>query len=304
MTDVNDAIYSDDPVPLRIEQLWIYPVKSCAGIRLQQAELQDSGLAWDRAWMVIDEDGEFVSQRELPRMALVRPAFHLGQLELSAPGMLSLHLGLEAAGETRRVRVWDDEVVAFDMGDAAAQWFSDFLLPETSGAAPRLRVVRFDPAQRRLSSARWTGGIEATNQFSDGFPVLVLSSASLAELNERLAALDQPVVGIERFRPNLVLGGLEAHDEDRLAELVFALGAGAEVRLQPVKPCARCSIPDIDPATAQSGSAVRDTLQTYRQDRRLLGALTFGMNAIVRAGAGRVLSEGLAGAGRWDAWDE
>lgn len=289
----------NDRLPLQIEQLWIYPIKSCAGIRLEQAELQWAGLEWDRAWMVVDARGEFVSQRELPRMALVRPAFRLGQLELTAPGMLPLHLGLESDDASHRleVEVWDDRIPAWDMGDAAALWFSEFLQAD-------LRLVRFDPAVRRLSSSRWTCGIEAPNRFSDGFPLLACSSASLAELNERLQVAGQEPVGIERFRPNLVLGGLESHDEDRLAELVFPGEDGGEIRLVPVKPCARCAIPNIDPATAKSDPAVGDLLQTYRQDRRLMGAVTFGMNVIVRAGAGRLLHAGQAGWGAWDAWDD
>ncbi len=290
--------FSSDTLPLQIEQLWIYPVKSCAGIRLPQAGLEQAGLAWDRAWMVVDAEGVFVSQRDLPRMALIQPALRNGQLELNAPGMLPLHLGLEIDPGLQRVtvEVWDDRVLAWDMGDAAAQWFSEFL-------QAGLRLVRFDPAWRRLSSARWTQGIEATNRFSDGFPVLVLSSASLAELNDRLQAAGHDPVGIERFRANLVLGGIEAHDEDRLAELVFPQPGGA-VRLALVKPCARCPIPDIDPASGRSGSQVRETLQAYHQDQRLLGAITFGMNAIVREGAGSLLAEGQAGRGRWDAWGD
>ena len=289
----------DDMLPLQIEQLWIYPINSCAGIRLEQAELQSAGLEWDRAWMLVDAQGEFVSQRELPRMVLIQPAFRFGQLELSAPGMLPLLLELELDPASQRlpVQVWDDRVQAWDMGDAAAQWCSEFL-------QAGLRLVRFDPAVRRLSSERWTRGVEAPNRFSDGFPLLLLSSASLADFNQRLQALGQDPVGIERFRPNLVLGGLDAHDEDRLAELVFPLQAGGEVRLQPVKPCARCAIPNIDPVTAKSDPAVGDTLQTYRQDRRLLGAVTFGMNVIVREGAGSLLRQGQAGWGRWDAWDD
>ena len=296
---MNQLFASDEMLPLQIEQLWIYPVKSCAGIRLQQAQLEPAGLGLDRTWMVVDADGVFVSQRELPRMALIQPALQASQLELYAPGMLPLHLGLEIDPELQRVsvEVWDDRVLAWDMGDAAALWFSEFLQAD-------LRLVRFDPAWRRLSSAKWTQGIEAVNRFSDGFPLLVLSSASLAELNERLQAAGHAPVGIERFRANIVLGGIESHDEDRLAELVFPLEGGGAVRLQPVKPCARCPIPDIDPATAQSGSMVRETLQSYRQDRRLLGAITFGMNAIVREGAGSPLCEGQAGLGRWDAWGD
>src|SRR5512145_679190 len=109
-------------VQATIDELWIYPVKSCAGVRVTEAELTDTGLLYDRAWMVVDEQGEFVSQRELPRMALVQPAFKMGQLVLRAPGMLALHLRLDAVEGPLKVRVWDDEVEAFDMGDLAAQW--------------------------------------------------------------------------------------------------------------------------------------------------------------------------------------
>lgn len=301
--------HADDALPLTLEQLWIYPVKSCAGLRLSSAALLDTGLEWDRTWMLVDASGEFVSQRELPRMALIRPRFRQGHLELLAPGMLSLRLPLDAAESPRRVRVWDDEVDAWDMGDLAAQWFTDFLAPGApQGLAAGLRLVRFDPDVRRLSAVHWTQGVEAPNQFSDGFPLLVLSSASLAELNGRLALLGQTPVGPERFRPNLVLGGLEAHDEDRLADIHLralapdAAAPGPAVWLQPVKPCARCSIPDVDPQTAERGTALSPVLHSYRQDRRLMGAVTFGMNAIVRQGDGQMLYEGMLGAGTWGVW--
>lgn len=298
-----------DTVRLSVEQLWTYPIKGCAGIRLRSVELLETGLEWDRSWMVVDGRGEFVSQRELPRMALVRPRFRLGQLELQAPGMLTLHLAMDEAEAPRRVRVWDDEVDAYDMGDVAAQWFTDFLGARNHpGLHGGLRLVRFDPDVRRLSSFRWTGGVEAPNHFSDGYPLLVLSSAAVAELNLRLAVLGQPPVGVERFRANLVLGGLEAHDEDRLSDIVLQSQVGAPsgaaplVRLQPVKPCARCTVPDVDPVTAEVSQVVGPMLQTYRQDRRLMGAVTFGMNAIVRQGDGQMLHEGMGGYGVWGAW--
>jgi len=117
---MTDTLPPEAGLPLHVEQLWTYPIKSCAGLRLSSAVLFDTGLEWDRTWMVVDEDGEFVSQRECPRMALVHPRFHLGQLELRAPGMLPLHIALDLRGEPCRVRVWDDTVSAWDMGDAAA----------------------------------------------------------------------------------------------------------------------------------------------------------------------------------------
>ena len=285
-------------VQATIAQLWVYPVKSCAGISLTEAELTDTGLLYDRAWMVVDEDGEFVTQRELPRMALIQTAFKMGQLVLRAPGMLALHLALDAAEGPLKVRVWDDEVMACDMGDLAAQWFSDFLSPEAPANLKRLRLARFDPEVRRVSSLEWTGGREATTQFADGFSLLVTSTASLAELNQRLGAAGHAPVAISRFRPNIALDGVQAHDEDRVGTLHIST-SDAVAQIEPVKPCARCPMPNIDPATARSSPEVNDTLQAYRQDPRLHGAITFGMNAIVLEGDGQVLRVGQAVGADW-----
>ena len=267
-----------------IARLFVYPVKSCAGVELREALLTETGLDLDRAWMVVDEDGEFVSQRELPRMALIRPTIRLSDVVLRAPGMLALHLQIDTVEEPVKVRVWDDEVPAYDMGAVAAQWFTDFL-------GRKLRLVRFDPDHRRLSSLQWTGGVEAPNQFADGYPLLLASTASLDLLNAKLAAAGHAAVGIERFRPNIVLAGLEAHDEDRL-ELVRIATDEGEVQLRPVKPCSRCTIPNVDPATAHTDPAVADALQAYRRDPVLDGAVSFAMNAIIVEGVDRTLRIG------------
>ncbi|VWX57490.1 putative iron-sulfur binding protein [Burkholderiales bacterium 8X] len=272
-----------------ISRLFIYPVKSCAGVELPDVLLTETGFEFDRAWMVVDADGSYLTQRELPRMALIRPQMKHSEMVLRAPGMLALHIAFDRVEQPMRVRIWDDVVEAFDMGDIAAQWFSDFLQPGSS--AKRLRMVRFDPEFQRLSSMKWTGGIEAPNQFADGFPVLVASEASLAELNLRLEAAGHAAVGMERFRPNLVLAGIEAHDEDRVELLHIATGEG-EARLRNVKPCKRCPIPDVDPATGERGTAVGAALQSYRADARLDGAITFGVNTIVLQGVDQLLRRG------------
>jgi uncharacterized protein YcbX len=274
-----------------IARLFVYPVKSCAGVELPEALLTEAGLEFDRAWMVVDAKGEFVTQRQLPRMALIRPQMKHTEVVLRAPGMLALHLAFDRVEKPVRVRVWKDEVAAYDMGDIAAQWFSDFL--SEPGKPQALRLVRFDPEQKRLSNLQWTGGVEAENQFSDGYPLLVASEGSLAELNERLAAAGHDAVGIERFRPNIVLAGIEAHDEDRVDALHIATNEG-EAELKPVKPCTRCPVPDIDPATAISSPEVGDMLRTYRADARVDGRITFGMNCIVLQGVEHMLRVGQA----------
>jgi len=294
MSETSSETSGTADVNAAITALWVYPVKSCSGVRVEEAILTETGLEFDRAWMVVDEHGECVTQRELPRMALIRPQLKTQDMVLRAPGMLALHIALDQVQEPVLVRVWDDEVKAYDMGPIAAQWFSDFL-------GEKLRLVRFDPEQKRLSSARWTGAVEALNQFSDGYPLLVLSEASLAGLNDKLQAAGGAPVGMERFRPNIVLGpafagatdALAAHDEDRLGELGISTEQGL-ARLKPVKPCARCPIPNIDPATAISSPEVNDMLQTYRQDPRLNGALSFGMNLIRLDGDDHLLRVGQA----------
>ena len=297
--------FSALPADLRgvISQLIVYPVKSCAGVQVSEVILTETGPEFDRAWMVVDERGEFLTQRELPRMALIQPQLKYHEMILRAPGMLALHVKLDEVEQPVRVRVWDDDVAAYDMGKVAAQWFTDFL-----GRSARL--VRFDPEHKRVSSLKWTGGIEALNQFNDGFALLVISEASLTQFNQKLVASGSAAVSMGRFRPNIVLGDaadaadgsrMAPHDEDRLDLMHIGTGEGV-AQLKPVKPCPRCPIPNVDPATGTSSPEVGDLLQTYRQDTRVNGAVTFGMNAIVIDGIDHLLKVGqpFGGSYRFD----
>ena len=273
-------------VRAKIAQLFIYPIKSCGAIELKEAVLTDTGLDLDRAWMVVDEHGVFLSQRELPRMALIQPLLKTYDMIVKAPGMLALHVSIDEVEKAVTVQVWEDTVKAFDMGDLAAQWFSDFL-------GQTVRLVRFDPEHTRLSSMKWTNGIEAKNGFDDGFAVLVTSSASLKLLNDKLVAADEKAVTMQRFRPNVVLTGVEAHDEDRLDTLNIETQEGV-AQLKHVKPCVRCTIPDVDLQSGKQGTAVADMLQSYRANPLMEGAVTLGMNAIVLSGEGSTLRVGQA----------
>ena len=270
-----------------LSNLYLHPLKSCAGIEVRERALIETGLDLDREWMVVDAHGEMLTQRELPRLALVQPTLRDHDIVLRAPGMLGLHVWLDRVEARCRVRVWDDEVDAWDMGELAAQWFSDFL------GQPKLRLVRFDLEGRvRLAERRWTGELEAPTVFADGFPLLVASTASLAELNRRLVAAGQASVTMARFRPNLVLDGLpHPHDEDMFETLEIDAPEGPVV-LRLVKPCVRCTIPDIDPASAERGQAVAQTLAGYRADPRMNGGLTFGMNAVIVSGVDHTLAVG------------
>lgn len=280
---------SNNPLRAVISQLLIYPVKSCAPVALKQALLTDQGLDLDRAWMVVDDKGQCLSQREYPRLALVEPQLRLSDLILRAPGMLGLHLSIDAVERAMKVWLWDEAIDAWDMGAVAAQWFSDFL-----GCPARL--VRFDPQFDRPSSRRWTGGRTVLNQFSDGFPLMLISQPSLDGLNARLQSAGQEPVSMLRFRPNIVLSASDseqwqAHDEDRVDVLHIAT-EGDGVQLKPAKPCSRCTMVDVDPQTAATGNRVLGALQTYRRDPRLDGAISFGMNLMVLQGFDQTLAVG------------
>jgi len=259
-----------------ITGLHIYPVKSCRGIPLQAANVSQTGFADDRHWMLVRPNGRFVTQRELPRLALIGTATDAGALTLTATGMPPLVVARGNGGDALAVTVWKFTGSGIDCGAAAADWCSEFL-------ATPLRLVRFDERQPRECDAAWTPGTRATTEFSDGFPVLVIGRASLMELNSRLPR----ALPMERFRPNVVIDGLGAYDEDRIHEL-----RTPSVTLRLVKPCTRCSITTTDQQRGVvDGVEPLATLKTYRNDTELRG-VKFGQNAIIVHGAGAQLRVG------------
>ena len=271
-----------------IAALNVYPVKSCRGIRLDEARVAARGLvaatpstgAGDREWMIIGLDGGFVTQRDNPRLAQIGTRIVHDTLVLSAAGVAPIAVAIEPRGGTvREVTVWNSSVPARDEGDAAAAWLSSLLGTD-------LRLVRFDPAHRRRCSPAFAGDSGAHTAFADGYPLLVIAEASLADLNRRLAVKGVPQLPMNRFRPNLVLAGLAPYDEDHIDTLV-----ADGVTLKLVKPCTRCQITTTDQDSGRVGHEPLATLAEYRMDERL-GGVTFGMNAIVVAGEGRALSVG------------
>lgn len=269
-----------------LTQLLLYPIKSCAGMAVPAATLLESGLVaegvHDREWMLVDADGRFLTQREFPRMAVITPRPEGEVLRVSAPALADLLLPLawDEAAPRCRVAIWDDMVDALDCGDGAAAWFSDAL-------GTRCRLVRFRRDVVRPTSVKWTNGVPSQTRFADGYPLLLIGQASLDDLNARLVAAGRAPLPMDRFRPNLVVEGLEAFEEDYVA----ALAAGP-VAIAPVKPCARCPIPSIDQATGLPGPDPLDILQTYRANPRMDGAICMGMNCIVTAGTGSLLYVG------------
>jgi uncharacterized protein YcbX len=259
-----------------LTDLNIYPVKSCRGIALQHARLAPTGLGDDRHWMLVRPNGRFITQREYPRMALISTQVSDDALTLGAPYMANLRVARNGAGETRDVTVWKFDGRGVDCGDAAATWVSQYL--ETP-----LRLVRFDVDTPRVCSPEWTGDTRAVTEFADGYPILVISRASLAELNSRLPK----ALPMERFRPNIVIDGVGAYDEDRMHEL-----RAGPVTLRIVKPCMRCSITTTDQQQGiVDGVEPLQTLKGYRYNKELRG-VGFGQNVIVVSGAGETLRVG------------
>ncbi|MES2048149.1 MAG: MOSC N-terminal beta barrel domain-containing protein [Pseudomonadota bacterium] len=272
-----------------ITALTLYPIKSCAGIALQSAMLTETGLSFatvhDREWMVVDSAGQCLTQREYPKMALIKPSIVDGKLLLQTTGATPLEIPPAPAEtthvKTMQVQVWDDSLLACDEGENAATWFSSVL-----GIACRL--VRFHPAASRVANNQWTSGKNVPTHFSDAYPLLLISEASLADLNQKLTAKGLVSVPMNRFRPNIVVDGIEAFEED----YADAFTKDQAICLKPIKPCPRCPMPAVDQLTAQVGDNPVDMLQTYRSNATMDGAVTFGMNVIVSEGSGQNLKLG------------
>lgn len=270
-----------------ITELTIYPVKSCAGIALTEAVITASGLSYggvcDREWMLVDGNGLFLTQREYPRMACLRISVTADALQVDTDNLetLSIPLTANATAQHIKVQVWDTELIADDAGEEAANWFSKAL-------STTCRLVRFSPHAQRYANAKWTGDTLAPTRFADGYPMLLIAQASLDDLNHRAIAQGREALTMNRFRPNIVIDGVEAFEEDYAASYLLDNG----VQLRPVKPCPRCPIPAIDQFTGEVGASPLDILQSYRANPIVDGEITFGMNVVLDHGDGLVVRVG------------
>lgn len=269
---------------VQLRELFLYPVKGCRGVGLRKAFLAPTGLATgrdadigDREWVVVDGAGQFLSLRELPQMALIETVLTGTHLRLKAPGMLWLEVPFESEGDVLDVQVWDDRVAAVTQGEVADAWLTRFL-------GQPARLMRFDPEAQRLSKARYTAPVVAPYKFADAFALLVTGQASLDDLNRRLADRGTPPASMTRFRPNLVLDGLAAYEEDYLKTIRIGTAT-----LRVAKRCARCTVPGVDPASGATSAAIPDLLASYRGTD---DGVMFGVNAIVVEGAGTQLAAG------------
>ncbi len=256
------------PGPLRVTRLRVYPVKGTRGFDLEAMDFDELGPRFDRRWMIITPDGEFVSQRSTPLLATIRPRLENGTLALAAPGVGTLTLPVDPGGGTVRVRIHNSGADARTVGAEADAWLCSVL-----GGDFRLVFMRNRDA--RATDPEYAAGHQVG--FADGFPVLLVSESSVDELARRVG---RPIP-VERFRPNIVVTGDSAHDEDRWHR--FAIG---ELAFEGVKLCARCKVTTIDQDSGDRDPA-SEPLRTLAYYRRIESHVYFGVN-VVHRGPGRI----------------
>lgn len=242
-----------------------YPVKSCRGDELPEAVVEPWGLEGDRRWMLVGDDLVAVTARVEPRMLLIHPTPTAHGLRLTAPGVDPIEIARPDGRIRSTVDIWSQPVDAADAGDAAARWFSTVL-------ARSVRLVHLDdPTARPLDAA--TGPVSGSVSFADGNPLLLTTTASLAALDEAIAERDpDEMVPMTRFRPNVVVTGTRAWEEDdwrriRIGDVVFRVAGG----------CARCNLTMVDPDTAEKG---KEPIRTLATIRRFDGATWFGVDLV------------------------
>jgi uncharacterized protein YcbX len=247
---------------ITVSSLIYYPIKACRGFEVDSSCVSRMGLEHDRRMMVVTPEGEFLTQREFPRLALVTPTISNGTLELSAPDYESIQFGIQTSGTPWPVNVWKSKgVQAIDQGEEAASWFSDWL-----GAS--VRLVHIADGYKRLVNEFYSVNTDDHTGFADGYPILLTSEEGLQDLNSRL----ESPVPINRFRPNLVVKGCKPFEEDAWNRIRIG-----DVELAVVKPCARCEVTTIDKETLERSKEPLKTLGKYR--KQALGAI-FGQNVI------------------------
>ena len=249
------------PPHLVVTSLAIHPIKAARGIAVTEARVERRGLQHDRRWMVVDGEGRFVTQRTHARMALVRVTIDADTLRIDAPQMRELRVPLAPTeGAHRSVVVWKSTCDALSAGDEAATWFGEYL------GAPSDLVFMPDSTERAVNPdfAR----ADDVASFADAYPILIATEESLRDLNARM----EHALPMNRFRPNVVVAGAPAWDEDTWTRV--AIGA---IPLRVPKPCDRCVVTTVDQETAAKGVEPLRTLATFRARE---GKVYFGQNAI------------------------
>lgn len=244
-----------------LSQIYVFPVKSFTGFSVDHWPVVPTGLRYDRKWMLIDENGQFLSQRRLPKMTLIKTRITDGQLIISASGEKDHHLPLDSEeGEDIPVHIWTDKCTAKSTDPEIDAWLSRILdYP--------CRLVYHPDTEKRKVDPRYAAETDET-AFSDGFPFLLANEASLAALNTAM----QLEFSMLRFRPNLVVAGCDSYAEDKWRQISID-----NILFKLPKPCARCPIPTVDPETGLTG---KEPLTTLSKLRRWENKVYFGQNAL------------------------
>ncbi len=246
---------------MKVVSIHIYPIKSLGGISLQSAKVLGRGLEHDRRWVLIDSEGLFQSQRTFSEMALFSVTITQEALKVKAPDGSVLFIPFKPEGEKRKVKIWDDEVEGVEVSSQISSWFSEKLGKEVC-------LVKMTEETNRLIDVRYASNAE-TVSFADGYPILLANTASIDDLNKKL---DSPI-GVDRFRPNIVIQGENPFEEDDWGKL--NIGAA---QIEVVKKCARCVVVNINPQTAVKGIEVLQSLSQYRKTGN---KVHFGVNALI-----------------------
>lgn len=248
---------------LIISELAIYPVKSMRQVPLESSGIDMGGLKYDRRWMVVDSEGKMITQRQQSRLSLIQPELIDDGVRLHTSGLPDLAISFPEKNSTTTVSIWNDSCNAYDAGEEAEQWLSHFL-------GVTCRLVYFPDKEVRVVDQTYAKKGDHT-AFSDGFPVLLISQASLDDLNSRM----QDPLPMARFRPNIVISGCDAFAEDKWQRLIIG-----ELSLRIVKPCSRCVIPGIDIETGER-SRNHEPTKTLSSYRRRDNQILFGQNTII-----------------------
>lgn len=246
---------------LRLSEIWIYPVKSMGGIRLNSAKVAGKGLEFDRRWMLIDENDMFVTQRKVPDLALFKLEMNPDSFTVQfKKESIQLPFYSALSSEPIRATIWDDSVDTIEVHKSYSNWFSNKL-------GFKCKLVSFPEGNTRLVDPQYAVNHDNVS-LADGYPLLAIGQSSLDDLNQRLST----PVPMDRFRPNLVFTGGKPYEEDSWKE--FTVGVN---KFRGVKPCSRCVLTTIDQMTGEQGKEPLATLATYRKhDNKIY----FGQNVL------------------------
>jgi uncharacterized protein YcbX len=254
---------------VRLASIHVYPMKAARAVDLDECLVEPWGLAGDRRWLLVDEDGRFVSQREEPSLARVVVTYGQGTISVSSAGFPARQVTAPGGGEQLlKVTVWGSTVLAAATGPEDSAWFSAFL-------GRPVRLVYLDDPTRRAVDPQYGRDGDVVS-FADGYPLLLTSTASLDELGRWLSEDGAQPVPMTRFRPNAVVAGAPPWAEDHWRRI--RIGA---VEFRVVKPCGRCVVTTTDQITGQRG---KQPLTMLGQRRRFGNQLVFGQNLIPDSG--------------------